>query len=562
MDNREISEKLKLVGTLMELHDENPFKIRAYGIASFSIERIEIPISTLSQEAISDIQGVGKSIAQEVWKMIDENTFPLLEALKNKTPEGVMDMLQIKGLGPKKIRVFWKELDIKTPEELYTACEEGKIAALKGFGEKTQQSLLETLQYKNSQKKKLLFCDAEKTAQEMKDFLQHRLPSLKISFLGNLRRCGEVIECIELLINTTNWKGITEILASKYSINTKQSGPFSMRGTIIEKKIPFHIRLTEDSSFVKKLLEYTPEPAHLNYPFSDGKTVRELLFLNTKTEELAYQTAGLEFIPPELREGQFEFHLIRNGSLPHLITMEDIKGILHIHSHYSDGKNSLRTMAEYGKELGYEYLGITDHSQSAFYANGLDENRLQKQHEEIEALNKELYPFHIFKGIESDILPNGELDYEEHTLKTFDFVIASVHSSLNMDIEKATQRLITAIRNPYTTILGHPTGRILLERNGYPIDHAAVINACAEHNVIIEINSSPKRLDLDWRWVHYAMEKKVKLSINPDAHKKEGYADMYYGVLMGRKGGLTKNMTINTFSKNELQVFFKTRQVS
>jgi DNA polymerase (family 10) len=271
---------------------------------------------------------------------------------------------------------------------------------------------------------------------------------------------------------------------------------------------------------------------------------------------------GLPLIPEELREGLVEFDLVKSGKIEQLVTDKDLKGILHNHSTYSDGKHTLRQMAEHCRDLGYAYLGISDHSRTAFYAGGLEIERVQQQHLEIDLLNQELAPFRIFKGIESDILIDGSLDYPEEVLATFDFVVASIHSSLNMDVKKATQRLLKAIENPYTTILGHPTGRLLLRRGGYPIDHKVIIQACADHGVVIEINANPWRLDLDWRWVQEAMEKGVKLSINPDAHEMEGYADMRYGVIAGRKGGLTKDMTFNAFSLAEMETYLQQRKNS
>jgi DNA polymerase (family 10) len=261
-----------------------------------------------------------------------------------------------------------------------------------------------------------------------------------------------------------------------------------------------------------------------------------------------------------MREGFGEVALARENKIPELLQDSDLKGILHNHSTYSDGKHSLRQMAEYCKSLGYEYLGISDHSRTASYAGGLDIEKVIKQQAEIDTLNKELAPFKIFKGIESDILGDGSLDYPEEVLASFDFIVASVHSILNMDVKRATDRLIRAISNPYTTILGHPTGRLLLRREGYPIDHRAVIDACAKHNVVIEINANPWRLDLDWRWIRYAMDQGVKLSINPDAHEMEGYSDMKYGVLVGRKGGLTKEMTLNTLNGEEIAAYFAGRK--
>lgn len=279
-----------------------------------------------------------------------------------------------------------------------------------------------------------------------------------------------------------------------------------------------------------------------------------------KSEEAIYSAAGMDYISPELREGQFEILAAKDHNLPLLVELADLKGTLHNHSTYSDGQHSLRQMAEYCQSLGYEYLGICDHSKSAFYANGLDEDRVVQQMSEIDDLNKELAPFKIFKGIESDILNDGSLDYDVDILARFDFIVASVHSQLSMDINKATNRLLTAIANPYTTMLGHPTGRLLLKREGYPINHKAVIDACAENKVIIEINAHPFRLDLDWRWVHYALEQGVLISINPDAHSMEQLQLMKYGLLVGRKGGLTKEMTFNALGAAEVEKYFLERK--
>ena len=277
-------------------------------------------------------------------------------------------------------------------------------------------------------------------------------------------------------------------------------------------------------------------------------------------EEAFYEKAGLQFIVPELREGLGEIGLAADKKLPHLLEDGDLRGSLHNHSTWSDGNHSIREMATWLRDHGYEYLGLCDHSQAAHYANGLSVERVRQQHQEIDQLNAELAPFRIFKGIESDILSDGALDYPADVLASFDFIVASIHSNLKMEEAKATNRLLRAIENPYCTMLGHPTGRLLLRRQGYPINYKAVIDACAQHNVIIEINANPWRLDLDWRWVRYALDQGVQLSINPDAHHTDGYADMRYGVLMGRKGHLTKEMTFNAKSVEEVAAYFEARK--
>jgi DNA polymerase (family 10) len=348
----------------------------------------------------------------------------------------------------------------------------------------------------------------------------------------------------------------------------QRSGPFAWRGAATNSGVKVEILFVSPADFTNQLFLNSAAEAHLSEPFADAQpgkpaTLRQLVKKERFGQEAdIYQKAGLQYVEPELREGLGELALAHEHKLPRLLENEDLRGSLHNHSTYSDGSHSLREMATFLRDQGYEYLGICDHSQAAHYANGLTPERVRQQQREVEELNTELAPFRIFKGIESDILSDGSLDYTPNVLETFDFVVASVHSNLRMDQQKATTRVLRAIENPYTTMLGHPTGRLLLRREGYPLDHKAVIDACAKHNVIIEINANPWRLDLDWRWVHYALEQGVMLSINPDAHHTNGYADMRYGVFMGRKGGLTKEMTFNTKSVAEAAEYFAQRKAT
>ncbi|RZA08750.1 MAG: hypothetical protein EOO68_01605 [Moraxellaceae bacterium] len=343
--------------------------------------------------------------------------------------------------------------------------------------------------------------------------------------------------------------------------NMAASGPFVWRGNSNQTGSAIEVYFCAPNEFGEKQLQLTGSLAHLNEPVAGSQTLLQISRAEKgRTEEEIYASAGLAFVLPEMREGLGEIDLATQNKLPKLVELQDLKGILHNHSTYSDGAHSVEQMSLACQELGYEYFGIADHSKAAFYANGMQEFTVKKQQEEIDQINQKLAPFRIFKGIESDILLDGSLDYSDEVLATFDYVVASVHSPLNMDIVKATDRLITAIRNPYTTILGHPTGRLLLRREGYPIDHKAVIDACAEHGVVIEINANPWRLDIDWRWIPYCLEKGVMLSINPDAHSTAGLLDMRYGVLSGRKGGLTKEMTLNALGRDALAEFFKSRK--
>lgn len=563
MDNSTILKQLKLQAALMELHDENSFKIRGYQNAVFNLDKSDVDLMTLSLKELEQLDGVGKSIAATVFEIATNGISQGMQQYLESTPEGIIELLDIKGIGPKKIKVLWKELGIESGHELKEAANSGLVAKLKGFGDKTQLAIIQALEFKEANANKLHYAEAEALAAEVVEALTGLSLVQDVSPTGELRRKLEIIDKIELLVSGDSFDALEDAISSlpDFKQNFKNSGPRTWVGTFKEHLIPCEFTFTKPDTFVKDLFLRTGSSLHLSIPVLGKETLRTLASTKTFTSEKElYLTASMDYVEPELREGQFEIQAAKNHSLPKLVEMEDLKGILHNHSTYSDGKHSLEQMATYCKELGYEYLGICDHSKSAFYANGLDENRVKDQHEEIERLNEKLSPFKIFKGIESDILYDGQLDYADDVLASFDFIVASVHSVLKMNKQKATQRLLTAIENPFTTILGHPTGRLLLRREGYPIDHKAVIDHCAKHNVVIEINANPWRLDLDWRWVNYAIEKGVMLSINPDAHQMQGYHHMKFGLLAGRKGGLTKEMTYNALSMEEISTQFEKKK--
>ncbi len=563
MDHKTILNRLKLCIQLLELHDENLFKIRSYQGGLNALERLDQDLMTLSSQDLAAIPGIGKSILEAIQSLKETGSFPALDALLEQTPTGVLEILQVKGLGPKKVQVLWKELGITSTHELLEACQSGKVAQTKGFGEKTQETIIQSLLFKASTSGKWLYADIEETIDSLANRLQQQLPSAQLKIVGDFARRLEIISEGAYLIASADLQEIKSSLTQVAGItwNKAASGPMTWRGKLEEPELQlvFHFCSLED--FASKELLFVASKAHLSSQVNEQETMGELIRKSKfESEAEFFQQNNLQFIPREMREGMGEVEQAKAGTVPILLENSDLKGILHNHSTYSDGKHSLRQMAEYCKGLGYDYLGISDHSRTASYAGGLEIEKVAKQQAEIDALNQELAPFRIFKGIESDILPDGSLDYPTEVLRSFDFIVSSVHSVLNMDLKRATDRLLTAIHNPYTTILGHPTGRLLLRREGYPIDHKAIIDACAEKQVVIEINANPWRLDLDWRWVRYAMEQGVMLSINPDAHEMEGYADMQYGVWIGRKGGLTKELTLNALSGKELAGYFEARK--
>jgi DNA polymerase (family 10) len=536
MTTEDILRALKLTAKLMELHNENPFKVRSLNISLFNIDKNGESLEGLKYDALLKVEGVGKGIAERIVELSETGETKELRELLDKTPVGVIDMMGIKGIGPKKVGQLWKELGIESVGELYYACTENRLVGLKGFGEKTQAAVKKAIEFKMASAGKFHYATALHAAQEVIQELQKQAqPGDLISFTGAIRRRSEIIEKIEVLVDES----------SKVDLSNFQNS-LNLKTEVI--RVP-------KKDFPVKLFETSAAPGHLEKLGTDSWKGK--IFASEKE---IYQSLGMAYILPELREGTEEVELAKANKLPKLIEDKDLKGILHNHTKYSDGLHTLREMAEHCKKLGYQYLGVCDHSKSAFYANGLQPERVLQQQKEIDALNKELAPFRIFKGIESDILFDGSLDYEEDMLKTFDMVVASVHSNLKMDKDKATARVLKAVEDPYTTILGHPTGRLLLSREGYPLDHKKIIDACAANGVVMELNANPNRLDIDWRWISYCMKKGVMISINPDAHEMEGYNDMFFGVCAARKGMLTKEMCFNALTLAEMENYLAKRK--
>ncbi|GAB2960195.1 helix-hairpin-helix domain-containing protein [Hymenobacter coalescens] len=566
MDNRALIRAFRLMAQLLELHDENPFKVRAYEGAAAAIDRLDFPLADLDPSAFTTTGGLGKSAAQAAQALLSTGTFPELVRLQEATPPGVVEMLGIKGIGPKKIRTIWRELGVESIDALREAAEQNRVSALKGFGAKTQDAILAALEFTAQSRGKLLINQAQALGAQLVTLLQRALHTEQVAVAGEVRRGLPVVETVRLVAATNQpWQAHEALGATEgLSADEAASGPFAWRGTATGSGVKIEVQLAKPEDYVTCLFQQTGAEAHLTAPLgpkAPAPTLRRLV-RGTRffTEQAIYETAGLQYVEPEMREGQGEIEEAAAGQLPQLLTEADLRGSLHNHSTYSDGAHSLRQMAEFLRDHGYQYLGICDHSRAAHYAGGLSIERVREQHREIEQLNQELGPFRIFKGIESDILSDGSLDYPDEVLAEFDFVVASVHSGLKMDQERATERLLRAIANPYCTMLGHPTGRLLLRREGYPIDYEAVIDACAEHQVVIEINANPWRLDIDWHWVRHCLQRGVRLSINPDAHHTDGYADMAYGVLQGRKGGLTAAMTLNALTVEELDAYFRQRR--
>ena len=548
MTNKEIAGMFKLTGKLTELHDGNEFKVKSYMANSFKIEKLPHPLESMSGEEIEKIEGIGKGTHAKIDEINKTGSLKELEELLAKTPVGVLEILSVKGLGPKKVRTIWKELEVESVGELLYACNENRLVDLKGFGEKTQDEVIKSIEFLQANSSKFLYAKLEPVALQLIEIIEKSDVADLVSLTGEIRRRCSELEKIELVV--AEKKDVSGFLKRQQEFELSEmkneEGRISFK---IKNSIPVEIFICTKENFYPTLFKTTGSAKHLELLGNSD-------LINVYSEEEIYKNEGWDFIIPELREGKFEKQLNKKNKLHDIVQMSDLRGILHNHTTYSDGVHTLEQMANYCKELSYEYLGISDHSQYAVYAKGLKPEQIIEQHKEIDALNEKLKPFRIFKSIEADILPDGSLDYNDEILSSFDFVVASIHSAMKMNEEKATARLIRAIENPHTTILGHPTGRLLLSRPGYPIDHKKIIDACAANKVVIELNANPNRLDIDWTWIPYCMEKGVTISINPDAHKMEGYHDMHYGTLAARKGGLTKQMTFNALTLEEIEKWF------
>jgi len=553
MTNKVIAREFKRYAQLMEFHGQNTFKIKAVNSSAEIIAKLPFDAAGKSLEELSAIPGIGKSSAVKIQEIIRKGTFTELADLEAQTSAGVLELLKIKGLGPKKIALIWNELGIDTIPELWYACKENKIANLKGFGAKTQTDLQNLLEFTIENQGKHRFADIEPVAEEILALALNHFKG-PVSFTGSYRRLNYLIEEIELLIADSS-EAVKEWAATSgvFTPTEEEALVYQHESGL---RVVFHSCNPQD--FYARLFSTTGSEGHVEAVKAYlGGEIPPL-----ESEAQIYEKATLPYIEPEMREGLDEVELASAGALPALISMRDFKGSIHNHSTWSDGAHSVEEMALYCRDvLKLEYFGISDHSQSAFYAGGLTVDRLRAQWQEIDALKQKLAPFKIFTGIESDILSNGALDYPDEILSQFDFVVASIHSQLNMDEKKATQRLIKAIENPYTTFLGHPTGRKLLVRRGYPVDHRKIIDACAANGVIIEINANPNRLDIDWTWISYCLEKGVMLSVNPDAHHTAELEYLKYGLNVARKGGLPAASCFNCLDGAQVSDYFAQRKL-
>ncbi len=543
-----------MLSKLMDIHGDNSFKAKSYSSAAFTIEKLPMQLATVEPDKIFSIKGIGESVGRKILEQLETGTLLALQEYVHKTPPGVIEMLNIKGIGPKKIATIWKDMEVETLGELLYACEENRLTLYKGFGEKTQQSVKEGIEFYLGTLGSYLYQQIESYTLNVHEKLNKAFDA-EFILTGTFRRQMEIIEKLEWVTTASGDELKIFFIAGNYEIVNEEAGYVSFKGKenvtlgffcCYEGQLYNQLFATSCSEvFLQAWISVTGWDA--TNPYS--------------SEEEIFEDCNCAFIPVCERETAEIIELALNNQLPELIQTTDIRGVIHCHSKWSDGLNSIEEMVKACIDKGYEYLVISDHSKTASYAQGLQVERVMAQHGEIDELNAKYPSFRIFKSIESDILSDGSLDYDSNVLSTFDIVIASVHSNLKMTEEKAMLRLMNAIANPFTSILGHMTGRLLLSRNGYPVNHKTIIEACAAHNVVIELNAHPRRLDVDWRWIDYALEKNVLISIDPDAHNVDGYNDCKYGVLVAQKAGLTKEQNLSSFNLARLEEFVVQQQL-
>ncbi len=550
MDNYFIADQFSMLSKLMDIHGDNAFKSKSYGVAAFNIEKLPVQLAEVPREKLSSLKGIGDSVGKKVTEILDKGYLDALKEYVDKTPHGVLEMLNIKGLGPKKIATIWKEMEIESLGELLYACNENRLARYKGFGEKTQQSVQNSINFYLKSKGSHLFAEVEAYALKLNQWIQKHLPQTQIT--GAFRRQMEIINKLEWVTTATIPQLQSLFLSNGYNEEEIDATTASFRG---DENVLLTFYSAPKELFAKKLFDTSCSNEFyedINGRLPDADNIYE-------TEKDIFSRAGINYVPPFLREDPAILKKLQVDENA-IIQPKDIRGIIHSHSTWSDGSNTIEEMADACIKQGYEYLVISDHSKSAFYANGLQEERIIQQHEQIDELNRKLRPFRIFKSIESDILNDGSLDYENSVLASFDLVITSIHSNLKMTEEKAMSRLMRAIENPYTRILGHMTGRLLLSRPGYPVNYYKIIDACKANGVVIELNANPRRLDMDWRYIAYALEKGVMISIDPDAHDIAEFALCKYGVLQAQKAALTPQQNLSSMKLAEFELWQRRRK--
>jgi DNA polymerase (family 10) len=566
MTKDQVASALREIGTILELQGENPFKCRAYLNGARTLETSATDLTELVRtNRLGELPGIGDALREKITTLITTGKLPYLEELRSSIPAGLLPLLDLPGLGPKKLRALRDKLKIESLEALTQACQDGRLAALEGFGEKTAANLLEAIDRHANYKKLHRLGTALPAARTLLEHLKQSPLVLHAEIAGSLRRGKEVVKDLDLIASSKKPKEVMKLFVSSPNVEKIVNHGETKSSVILAGGIPCDLRVIPPESWATALAHFTGSKEH-NIALRQRAIDRGLHLsewgllkgksktpLKLKDEKELHKALGLAFIPPELREDSGEIAAAEKDELPDLLTRDQIRGCLHNHTLASDGQDSLSSMAQAAAEQGLEWLGIADHSKSSFQANGLDAKRLETQIEEIRLLNSKKPKCTLLAGTECDILKDGKLDFPDSLLSELDYVVASVHSGFTSDEKEMTQRIIRAMENPHVTCLGHPTGRLLLEREAYPLNIPKILDAAAATGTWIELNANPWRLDLDWRWWHKARDLGILCCINPDAHKTSHLRFLDFGVTLARKGWLRAQDVVNTRTLSQLR---------
>jgi DNA polymerase (family 10) len=572
LDKHRVADILSEIALYLTLKGENPFKIRAYENGARIVGGLGEDLETLiSEKKLGSIKGIGKALEQKITELVTTGRLKYYEDLKAEFPSSLFDLLKIPGLGAKKVRVIYETFDITSLGELEYACKENRLVDLPGFGEKTQQNILKGISHVRKNADRYLLHEAGAMAYSVLKRLKDCPQILSLNLAGSLRRNKVTIKDIDILASSNQPAQVMDFFAALPDVADVVAKGETKTSVRLKGGIAVDLRVVSPAQYPYALHHFTGSKEHNTKMRHIAKSMdikmneyglfkgKEETLIPCSSEEDIFKALGMSYIPPELREDTGEIEAALDNKVPKLVEGHDLQGIFHLHTRYSDGSNSLHELAEEVRRQGYSYMGISDHSRSAYYARGLKEEDIGRQHEEIDRLNNSYNDFYIFKGIESDILQDGSLDYTDEFLACFDFVIVSVHSNFRMDKDSMTKRILKAMDNPYTTILGHPTGRLLLSREGYSLDMERILEKAAEKGIVIEINANPHRLDLDWRWVKKAKGMGIKLMINPDAHSLAEIGHTGFGTAIARKGWCEKKDVLNCLNTDGMKQYLSGR---
>ena len=566
MTKDQVAASLREIGTILELNGENPFKCRAYLNAARTLETSPTDLTELVRtDRLGELPGIGDALREKITTLVNTGKLPYLEELRTTIPSGLLSLLDLPGLGPKKLRILRDQLKIESIEALTKACQDGRLASLDGFGEKTATNLLDSIQRRATYSKLHRLGTALPAAQALLNHLRECPSVSQAEIAGSLRRGKEIVKDLDLIASSNKPKEVMKAFISAPNVEKVIAHGETKSSVILIGGIPCDLRVVPPEVWPTALAHFTGSKEH-NIALRQRAIDRGLHLsewgllkgksktpLKLKDEKDLHKALGLAFIPPELREDSGEIAAAEKDELPDLLTRDQIRGCLHNHTLASDGQDTLAAMAQAATELGLEWLGIADHSKSSFQANGLDVKRLEKQIEEIQSLNLKKTKCTLLSGTECDILKGGKLDFPDSLLKELDYVVASVHSGFTSDEKEMTDRILRAIENPHVTCLGHLTGRLLLEREAYPVNIPKILDAAAANGTWIELNANPWRLDLDWRWWHKARDLGILCCINPDAHKTSHLRFLDFGVTLARKGWLRAQDVVNTRTLAQLR---------